>query len=197
VRLFFKTGATVYGLGEIVEVIGAERCKLRLLTIYKKAAKLFTNTAGKDKKLGDFELGDIVEWSRRSLRLASMEEIAKIAQQPPAGAAKQVTHSRAAAAQPTQAEIENVDLPEGVNIEDYPNSHHDESQTNSRAEDPMRPNPSSPARPVTDKQQHFHVRIKLDIFHAKKRLTDTVKKTHGCYKYFCELMSDAFFVTSP
>jgi hypothetical protein len=31
------------------------------------------------------------------------------------------------------------------------------------------------------------VRIKLDIFHAKKRLTDTVKKTHGGYKYFCEL----------
>jgi hypothetical protein len=61
----------------------------------------------------------------------------------------------------------------------------------------VRPNQSSPARQVSGQQHKEHVRIKLDIFHAKKRLTDTVKKTHRCYNYFCELMSDAFFVTSP
>jgi hypothetical protein len=61
----------------------------------------------------------------------------------------------------------------------------------------VRPNPSSPTRRVTGQQRERHVRIEISIFHAKKRLTETVKKTHRCYKYFCELMSDAFFVTSP
>jgi hypothetical protein len=79
---------------------------------------------------------------------------------------KQATHRREAATQSTQADLENVDLLEGINIEDYPDSHHGKSQTNSRAKDPVRPNPSSPATQVTSQQRNFHVRIKLDIFHA-------------------------------
>lgn len=42
-----------------------------------------------------------------------------------------------------------------------------------------------------------HNRLKLDIFHAKQRITDAVKTTHGCYLYFCKLLSEAFFITSP
>ena len=141
VRLFTKSGATVVGVGRITEVFPQEKCKVKLLDIYKKLTKLFANPFDKDKKLGDFKHGDGVEWIRYATRKASEEEIqslsgkaetceATIAVEPEVGSiGTQPSNVKAdLGVRPTtvEATAESVPLPEGVDLNEYPDSHEEE-----------------------------------------------------------------------
>ena len=144
VRLFNQGGSGCVGIGKICEIDSPNKCKVKVLNVYRPSTKIWLAGKSEGKCLGDYSgANSRVRWQRNRMRLPSEQEEA-------------VT------------EIVNE-------LEDD--------------------HPMPEELPVSERWKL--VRIKLDIFHAKKRLTKHLNELHGCYPYFCKLISEAFFITSP
>ncbi len=173
---------------------------MTILAVKKAAAKLWVTPQQKGKSLQDYVdmYGSKLEWVRSRMRLASPDDELSINNEGiPSHGHLQQDPAQQHTDEQEHTDTAEVTLPSGIALSDYPITHEEIEDTgDTQAATSHQSNEQEGSRPWRRTRQWQDNKIKLDIFHSKQRLKTTVKKTHGCYNYFCELLTDAFFIVS-